>query len=136
MSKNRWTRLVDSAQRRIVIEQPRLVSGTALYQLRFEIQGLFIVDGQRQEKIPYYDMHDRGVELDLCPKLTLWDRLRRMPAAAGSQQVSEERGVITLWTPKPFIQIAFLMNDDEEAALFEECRYMVLSAGFFLLKQD
>jgi hypothetical protein len=134
--KNRWTRLVDSAQRRIIIEHPRLASGLALFQVRFEIQGVFIKQDRREEKIPYYEMHDRGVELDLCDKLSVWDRLRRQPAAAGTQREAEDKAVMTLWTPKPFLQLVFKLDDDDEAVLYQECRYMVLSAGYFLKKLD
>lgn len=133
-NKNRWTRLVDSAQRRIVVEQPRTLGGVAYDALRFEIQGVVLIQGQREEMVRYYEMHDRGLEADLCKKLTLMDRLRRYPAAAGTQQQQVDQHVITLWTPKPFLQIVFRNDDEDDVALYEECRYMVLSAGFYLMK--
>lgn len=126
----KWTRTIDSAQRRITIEAPHSPSHGSLQRVVLHIQGIDVYEGQTPWKETWPDMEDRGISEEGEKPLSIWQRLKRQEARAGALHFQENNTVdMTFWS-NPRLTVRFNLADEDEAQLFRECEIMVLSAGF------
>lgn len=129
MARN-WMKMVDSAQRRITLDDPESPSFEELERLTFDIQGLVAEYGGRDYLFQYTDMADLGIRLKGARPLTVWQRLRRRPAMAGEVVLEQDTVILVSFWTQPVIDLRFNLAFEEDAALWRECEIMVLSAGF------
>ena len=125
-----WLRMIDSAQRRIVLNAPRSPTMPGVVEVVFDIQGIELSLTRGGERFGYDAMASLGVEKRWAPPLTVWQRLGRKAAPVGLVKPYEDHGIlVTFWTPVPF-DLVFWPALEAEARLWRECEIMVLSAGF------
>lgn len=125
-----WLRMVDSAQRKIQIDDPQSPSWPQALRLTVEIQGLWVEQEDRKTLLSFTEMYELGVHLNRTKPLSLWDRLRRRPGyIADVQHQKESKVLLNFWT-QPHMDLVFDMADDTDAALWREVEIMAMSAGF------
>lgn len=122
--------MVDSAQRRITLDQPQSPSFEGLNRLTFEIQGLMADYGGGQHQFQYVDMADLGIRLKGEKPLSIWQRLRRKPAMMGEVKLERDSVIIVSYWTQPVIDLRFDLADEDQASLWRECEIMALSAGY------
>jgi len=126
---SKWMRAIDSAQREVIIERPRSPSHPELAAITFDIQGLRLDAGGRQERFFYTDMADMGVRLMDQRPLSIWQRLLRHPSRIGRLRQQGRWLSVRFWR-QPELELRFDLEDEAEADLWRECEIMTLSAGF------
>ncbi len=125
-----WMRAIDSAQRRISMENPESTLAS-LKKITFEIQGVVAdFESGSGQLFPYTDMVDQGSRLEGERPLSVVQRLFRREAKIGEIQHQREGQIrLVLWT-KPPLDVIFDVSDDEGERVWRECEIMVRSAGF------
>ncbi len=124
-----WLRMIDSAQRQIVLEQPVSPSFGPMDRLTFEIQGLLAETMRGRERFPFADMVEYGVTHRGVKPHSLWARLMRRPAPLGEVRLLDTDHLVAAFWTQPVLDLVFPL-DKEGLALWRECEIMVLSGGF------
>ena len=124
-----WLRAIDSAQRTVVLDQPRAVAPNGLERVVFDIQGVAIFYRGGSDKFLYTDMAALGIHGHGQPPLTVWQRLMRRPASIGEIALVGERIQVSFWS-RPKLALVFDLGHEDDRALWRECEIMTLSAGF------
>ncbi len=122
----KWMRMIDAAQRQVVLDRPESPMHPSPEQVIFHIQGVVVQQQGQLWQETYASMAERGTLEEGEHPLSIWARLRRQEARIGKLLFAPEGPVImTLWT-RPRLVLRF----PEENEPFRECEIMALSAGF------
>ena len=126
----KWMRMIDSAQRRIVLERPKTLTYGVFDQLVVDIQGLVVTTADKSEYFPYSAMADYGVKILGSRPLTAWQRLMRRPANIGKIELDRPSTMVVAFWTNPCLDLIFDIEDDDQVFQWKECEIMALSAGF------
>ncbi len=128
----KWLRMIDSAQRQVVLTSVESRGHPGLESLTFEIQGVWVkTKGEEARLFAYADMASRGVEFMSEQPLGILDRLLRKPARIGRLRKSGESLEAVFYT-HPSLDLRVHIQGEADAHLWRECEIMMLSAGFYL----
>ena len=133
MPRSQWMRAIDSAQRKVLLEEPVSLTFSGLHRICFDIQGIQAEYQGGREKFAYPDMAERGIRMGDAPALKVWERLMRRAAPVGSMSILDEHRVQVVFWTSPSLDLIFDMHDADHAALWRECEIMMLSAGFKII---
>lgn len=129
-----WMRMINSAQREIVLEAPKTLQTPGLEQLRFNIQGMEMTIGGRGEFEAYQEMAERGIRKGWAEPLGIMQRLRREQAPLGwLRYLSETNIEVHFWSASP-LALSFNLETEQDGIHWRECEIMVMSAGFHFSK--
>lgn len=125
-----WARMIDSAQRRLILNEVQSPNWPTISRLELEIQGLVIAIGDERRLLSFDQMADYGVQNYAVRPLSIIDRLKRRPAPiADLEPLEGSRVLLRFWT-QPQLCLSFDLNVPEEAVLWREFEIMALNGGF------
>ncbi len=120
--------MFDAPQRRIHFESWPETSWGSTLSFEIEISGLQ-VHGPRAEFTEFITMAEQGNGRFQVPALTLWQRIKRVPAPVGSYEDVESIRIVTLWTDPELVFKLNMENEDHEFK-WRQLYGLVRSAGF------
>ena len=126
----KWFRMVDSAQRQVVLENPTSEDSPDLTRLTFEIQGIIADFNGNIQSYAFADMVDLGVNLRGMKPHGVWSRLLRRPAPVGEVFHHGEHRIHLRFFTQPHIDCVFDLAQEDDAVLWRESEIMVMSGGF------